>query len=206
MSLPDLLASPATYLDALDPPERLAQLRRLNRDQQRSLYQWAATAPPLRLADLVPDAGPLVEVIHDGFNTLPVPAPLRRFQKRLCRPTDGPGPADRRADRPTDGTVLYGYNEGPLRRLIGPGYFVAAETTDNPAWAERGGVVVDYFRVPDDQIPPGWPRVVPNEKGLQRNVYHQTRDFLRRVSSHVTIGAAYKNEDPLDHYFILCRR
>jgi hypothetical protein len=48
--------------------------------------------------------------------------------------------------------------------------------------------------------------VVPNEKGLQRNVYHQTRDFLRRVSSHVSIGAAYKNDDPLDHYFILCRR
>jgi hypothetical protein len=132
-----------------------------------------------------------------------VPAPLRRFQKRLCRP----GPTD----HPTDGTVLYGYNEGPLRRLIGPGYFVAAETTgsataDNPSWAERGGVVVDYFQVPDGEVAPGWPRVVPNEKGLQRNVYHQTRDFLRRVSSHVTVGAAYKNEDPLDHYFILCRR
>jgi hypothetical protein len=25
------------------------------------------------------------------------------------------------------------------------------------------------------------------------------------VSAHVSIGAAYKNEDPLDHYFILCR-
>ena len=95
MSLPDLLASPATYLDALDPRERLAHLRRLNRDQQRSLYQWAATAPPLRLADLVPDARPLVEVIHDGFNTLPVPGPLRRFQKRLCRPASG-------------GSILYG--------------------------------------------------------------------------------------------------
>ena len=221
MSLPDLLASPATYLDALDPRERLAHLRRLSRDQQRSLYQWAATAPPLHLADLVPDAGPLVEVIHDGFNTLPVPAPLRRFQKRLCRPKDGPGATDRRADRaadrpadradraadrPTDGTVLCGYNEGPLRRLIGPGYFVAAETADNPSWAERGGVVVDYFHVPDGDVAPGWPRVVPNEKGLQRHVYHQTRDFLRRVSSHVTVGAAYKNEEPLDHYFILCRR
>jgi hypothetical protein len=201
MSLPDLLASPATYLDGLDPRERLAQLRRLNRDQQRSLYQWAGTAPPLRLADLVPDAGPLVEVIHDGFNTLRVPGPLRRFQKRLCRP-------------PAGGSILYGYNEGPLRRLIGPGYFVATETTgsgtaDNPSWAERGGVVVDYFRLPTDEgtgeVAPGWPRVVPNDKGLQRNVYHQTRDFLRRVSAHVSIGAAYKNEDPLDHYFILCR-
>jgi hypothetical protein len=29
---------------------------------------------------------------------------------------------------------------------------------------------------------------------------------MRRVSAHVSIGAAFKRERPLDHYFILCRR
>jgi hypothetical protein len=41
--------------------------------------------------------------------------------------------------------------------------------------------------------------------GLQTLVYHQTRDFMRRVSSHVTIGAAYKKERALNVHFILCR-
>ena len=49
-------------------------------------------------------------------------------------------------------------------------------------------------------------RVVPNDWRLQRFVYHQTRDFMRRVSRHVSIGAAFTRERPLDHYFVLCRR
>jgi hypothetical protein len=28
---------------------------------------------------------------------------------------------------------------------------------------------------------------------------------MRRLSRHVTIGAAYKGERPLDHYFVLVR-
>ena len=51
----------------------------------------------------------------------------------------------------------------------------------------------------------GWPRVRSNREGLQRLVYYGTRDFMRRVSQHVSIGAAYKGEKPLDHYFTLCR-
>ena len=45
----------------------------------------------------------------------------------------------------------------------------------------------------------------PNSEGLQRFIYMGTRDFMRRVSEHVSIGAAYKGEKPLDHYFTLCR-
>ena len=52
----------------------------------------------------------------------------------------------------------------------------------------------------------GWPRVVDNHWRLQRFVYDETRDFMRSVSAHVSIGAAYKREKPLDHYFVLCRR
>jgi hypothetical protein len=186
MALADLIADAsldevATFLDALEPDERWAAVSRLDRRQQRALYDKAD--PHLDLGYLVAGAGPLTEVIHDGVNTLPV---ARRFQKRFCRPGDGT------AER------LYGYNEGPTRRLIGPGYFVAVP--DGP------GVLVDYHQVPDGPVVPGWPAVVPNSKGLQRFVFHLTRDRLRRVSAHVSVGAAYKRDRPLDQYFILCRR
>jgi len=101
---------------------------------------------------------------------------------------------------------LFGYNEGPTRRVVGPGYFVAIPTSERPAWSARGAVVVDYYQVPDGPVVDGWPRVVANDWRLQRLVYHETRDFMRRVSTHVSIGAAYKRERPLDHYFVLCRR
>ena len=66
--------------------------------------------------------------------------------------------------------------------------------------------MVDYYQVPDGAVADGWPAVVANDWRLQRFVYHQTRDFMRRVSRHVSIGAAFKRERPLDHYFVLCRK
>jgi hypothetical protein len=190
---PDLtIAALGAHLDALTAAQRWAALRRLNRTQQRRLYGLAA-GNPVGIDDLVAGAAPLTEVVHDGLNTLPVPWMLRRFQKRFCRPAGGAS------------GVLYGYNEGPLRRIIGPGYFIARESGE-PTWIERGAVVVDYFEVPTGPVVASWPPVVRNSKGLQRNVYDHTRDFLRRVSTHVTIGAATKDDVPLDHYFVLCRR
>ena len=132
-------------------------------------------------------------VNHQGRNTLPLPGKHRRFQKCFCRPEDG-------SER------LFGYNDAPSRGLIGPGYFVALPTVGQPDWEARGAVVVDYFQVPDAEVCADWPAVVPNTQGLQRFVYHRTRDFMRRVSEHVSIGAAYKAEKALDHYFTLCRR
>ena len=58
----------------------------------------------------------------------------------------------------------------------------------------------------DGAVPSDWPKVVPNTQGLQRFIYHGTRDFMRRVSQHVSIGAAYKGEKKLDHYFVLVRQ
>jgi hypothetical protein len=185
------IAELAAFLDALDAAQRWTQLQQLGRDQQRRLYVKASAT--IDLTQLVGQAGPRVEVVHDGLNTLGVPAPLRRFQKRFYRPSD------QGADE------LFGYNEGPLRPVIGPGYFIAAPNA-NAGQRVLGGVVVDYYRVPDGPVLDGWPRVVPNHKGLQRFVYDQTRDFLRRVSNHVTVGAAFKHDKPLDHYFVLCRR
>ena len=182
------------YLDGLAGDVRWREVVALDRARQRTLYEKAAHAPAIDLAHFVGDAPARTEVIHDGVNTLPLPPPLRRFQKRFCRPATG------------EGARLFGYNEGPTRRLIGPGYFVAVPTAGRPAWAARGAVIVDYFQVPDGEVAPGWPRVVDNHWRLQRFVYEATRDFMRRVSAHVSIGAAFKRERPLDHFFVLCRR
>jgi hypothetical protein len=47
--------------------------------------------------------------------------------------------------------------------------------------------------------------VVPNSHGLQMFVFKGTSDFIRKISDHVSIGAAYKSDKPLDHYFMLVR-
>jgi len=200
MRTAELIADPATdiaaiarHLDGLDARTRAGEVLGLDRATQRTLYEKAAAAAPIDLAHFVGDAGPGVEVIHDGRNTLPLPGPLRGFQKRFCRPVDG-------------SARLFGYNEGPTRRVVGPGYFVAVPTAGRPAWQARGAIVVDYFQIPDGPVAAGWPRVVANDWRLQRLVYHHTRDFMRRVSAHVSIGAAFKEERPLDHYFVLCRQ
>jgi hypothetical protein len=180
-------------LDAVAHAERLDAARSLDRADQRALFRKAKTAEPLTLEHFVPPGKkPLEQVRHFGKNTLPTPGNLRLFEKRFCLPESGSG-------------RLFGYNESPFRPLIGPGFFVAVPTSHDPAWAERGAIVVDYFQVPDGRVAAGWPKVVPNTRGLQRYVYNKTRDFMRKVSSHVSIGAAYKVEKSLDHYFILVR-
>jgi hypothetical protein len=182
----------AAFLDGLSHDERLAETRTLGRNEQRRLFR-AAGVRDLSLDHFVgADVAPRTEVIHHGRNTLPLPGGLKLFEKRFSRPESG-------------GERLFGYNQSPFLTVVGPGFFVAVPTAGNRAWEERGPVVVDYFQIPDGAVPEGWPRVVPNTRGLQRFVYHRTRDFMRRVSAHVTIGAAYKVETPLDHYFILCK-
>ena len=180
-------------LERMSHPERMTVTIGLGRRDQRRLFEKASTA--IALEHFVPpdvDAG--CEVIHHGKNTLPLPRKHRRFQKRFCRPvSEG------------EGVRLFGYNESPSRPLIGPGYFVAHDTKAQADWVERGDIVVDYFMVPDAAVASGWPSVVPNTTGLQRFVYKGTRDFMRRVCEHVAIGAAYKGEKALDHYFVLVR-
>ncbi len=129
--------------------------------------------------------GTNVAVINAGKNSLPV---FTHFEKRFFRPSD-------RED------VLYGYNEGATRPLIGPGYFVAHY------FEERGEVGIDYLNVPPREavLPTGWPEVKPNEKGIQRFVYAGMIDFMRRVSEHVTVGRATKGGKDLPHTFLLCR-
>ncbi len=187
------IADIAAWLDARSHDERVSATRELTRAQQRTLYTRASLAPAITLEHFVPKDRPdLTEVRHQGRNTLPVPASLRVFEKRFCRPGDG-------------SQRLFGYNEGASREWIGPGYFVARPTKENPVWAARGDIVVDYFMVPDGPVAETWPPVVPNHQGLQWFVYNGTRDFMRRVSEHVSIGAAFKGERALGHYFVLVR-
>ena len=175
----------ALALDALGDEERVLAVRQIGgRDQARL---WAACGGRgTTLEDIIPAGGPPVaEVIHAGKNSLPL---FSHFEKRFCRPDDR-------------GDVLYGYNEGATRPLIGPGYFVAR------LFEDRGEVGVDYYQVPPDgaSLPPGWPAIQPNEKGLQRFVFARMVDYLRKVSDHVLIGRAVKNGKDTSNYFLLCR-
>ena len=132
-------------------------------------------------------------MIHYGWNTLPLPRFLRIFQKRFCRPEDG-------SER------LFGYNHGITTKTIGPGYFVAQSSLEHPEWQERGAVVIDYFQIPDGPVSENWPKVIPNSKGIQVLVYHQTRDFMRKVSKNVSVGIAFKGEKALGQFFMLCKK
>ena len=111
------IESIASYLNELPEQNRLKETQSLNRADQRKLYQLAEHTQPVALEDLVPPNVPnLKEVIHKGTNTLPLPGSLRAFEKRFCRPDQ------------VDSKVLFGYNEGATRKLIGPGFFVAKTT------------------------------------------------------------------------------
>ena len=180
------------YLDGLDHAVRKAEVLILSSRQVKELYHRAAAAEPLTLDFFVPeDVAATTEVIHHGRNSLPA---FNFFQKRFAR-------SARSGDR------LFGYNEQSMRWATGPGFFVALES--RPEWRDRGAVVIDYHQVPGegDDVPAGWPKIVPNSRGLQFLIYHKTRDFMRKVSSHVSVGAAYKGESDkeMGAYFALCR-
>lgn len=176
----------ARALDALDDATRVPLVRSWGKDVQRRLWD-ACAGRATSLEDFVPAGVPAqTEVIHAGRNSLPV---FTRFEKRFARP---PGRDD----------VLFGYNEGPTRSFVGPGYYVAH------VHPERHEVGVDYLQTPPvgSPLPATWPDVRENESGLQRFVYAGMVDFMRKVSRHVTIGRAYKRGvEELPHTFLLVR-
>jgi len=176
----------AGALDQLAGDQQVAAVAALRRKQLAALFEAAADNPPLRLTDLVPAAvPPMTEVIHEGKNSLGV---FTRFQKRMCRPRH-------------DASQLWGYNEQDLRAITGPGYFVAHHD-------DRGQLVIDYRFEPQarpEELPPGWPRIIPNSARLSRFIYNGTVDVMRRVSERVTIGRAERGGKPMDAWFALVR-
>lgn len=187
------IASIAAFLDNLPHAARLAQVLGSPRGMQGPLFELAGGSAPLDLAYFVPDGRPADRpVVHHGWNNLPIPGFGRSFKKPMARCPDGSG-------------ALFGYNDSPFGPLIGPGYFVHTFTAHEPTWVERGPTVIDYHKVPAHAVPGAWPKVVPNSRGLQMFVYDKTRDFMRRVSAHVTIGAAYKGDKRMGAFFLLVR-
>lgn len=187
------MAEIAAFLDSLSHADRLAQVIGSPRGMQPPLFELAGKSAPLDLAYFCPPTMPVGKpVMHHGWNSLPIPGFGRRFSKPMARCPDGSG-------------NLFGYNVSPFGPLIGPGYFIHTPTAHEPGWSERGGTVIDYHQVPSHAVPAEWPRVRPNSSGLQMFVYNKTRDFMRRVSAHVTIGAAYKGDKRMGAYFLLVR-
>ena len=171
------------YLDGLDPATRVAETRTLSAKEQARLFEATKHYRRVTLDDFVPKhLAPLQEVIHHGRNSL---FAFSNFQKRMCRPPEG------HEDQ------LWGYNEQTFRWVTGPGYFLTKPVDE---WE----VVIDYFDVPPHK-PEAWPMIRPNSARLSRFVYHKTRDFMRGVSEHVSIGRASRAGKPMDNWLVLCR-
>jgi hypothetical protein len=172
-------------LDELGHPGRLWAINQWTRPIQALLYEAAKGFHKVTLDDFVPpDLGPLVEVIHDGKNTLPGHT---HFQKRFCKPKD-----DTKKD------MLWGYNHQSLSGVTGPGYFVTHAASD------EGEVDIDYTQIPPEK-PDAWPSILPNSARLGRFVYYGMVDVMRGISKNVSIGRARKAKGWMDAWFVLVR-
>lgn len=173
----------ASALDRMDAESRLATVLSIEPDEQRVLWELVA-GNELTADHFVPSGTPpRSTVIHQGRNTLPV---LKLFQKRFCRGEDG--------------DTVSGFNAQPLAFLTGPGYFVGHTADSGPA-----KFVIDYTQLPASK-PEDWPAISGNSSGVGRLVYGNMKDYVRGVSAHVCIGRAYRGEQPMTAYFMLCRR
>ncbi len=173
-------------LDRMDPQSRLWTAMSITKEEQRALWEMFESDSS-DAAQFVPTGtDPLKEVIHHGKNTLPA---FNFFQKRFCLSDDGSGD-------------LWGYNHGETAFATGPGYYVAHPTGDEEK--PPSGFVIDYTRLPKKK-PDSWPEILKNEAKLGRFVYSGMKDYMRKVSEHVSIGRAYKGGKPMNAWFLLCR-
>lgn len=177
--------SVAAFLDGLSHDERLKQTMALSSDEQARLFELADGARHFTLDDLAPSStAPLTGVRHEGKNSLYL---FTRFAKVFAMP-----------DEPTAEPERWGFNDGTqlVKTTVGPGYFVAVQ--------QGGEVLVDYTRLPKKPLT-GAPKILPNDARLSRFVFNQTKDVVRGVSKHVSIGRAWRGTRRLDNWFVLCR-
>lgn len=173
-------------LDGLGHEGRVHTIRTWSKDQQRALFDAAKGYRPLDLDFLVPaSVGPMVEVIHDGQNTLPM---FTSFQKRFVKLEGEEFP-------------VAGYNHQSMQALTGPGYFVVTQGEGE----HEGELVFDYTKVPKNK-PASWPPIRSNEGGIAGIVNGGMIDYLRGLSTHVSIGVAYKNGKHRNQWFAMVRR
>ncbi|MDP2304471.1 MAG: hypothetical protein Q8P18_00420 [Pseudomonadota bacterium] len=176
-SLSDSLAPITAALDAHGHDERVNWMRGLGKKEQVALWKLADG----RLVTTAELHGPEGEiVIHEGQNSLPL---FSTFQKRVVK----------------RGGVVQGYNHQSMGWLVGPGHFLVGE-----ADAPHGGAHFSYLSVAAS-APPEFPALQPNDTGLSTLVFAHMIDYLRRVSPHVIIGAAYKKGKATNDYFMLIR-
>ncbi|HZU84754.1 MAG TPA: hypothetical protein VE987_17610 [Polyangiaceae bacterium] len=172
-------------LDELGHWARVWSVDQWSRRDMATLWEACRGFRPVSLDDLVPPGTPpLVEVVHDGKNTLPAHT---HFQKRICRPS-----------RSDPLGMLFGYNHQSLSAFSGPGYFVVRPS------AEPGEVEFDYTLSPTEK-PLDWPEIVPNRARFGRFVYEGIVDVVRGLASHVCIGRLRKGSAWMDTWFVLVR-
>lgn len=172
-------------LDRMDHPNRLFTVQHATKEDMEILWDLVK-GQSVDLDHFVPGSEPLEEVIHHGKNSL---AAFTHFQKRFAR-----------AASEEQGVI--GYNHQPWDWVVGPGYFVAHSTADEKD--APSDFAIDYTRVPKEK-PEGWPDIQDNEGGLRAVTYGRMKDYMRRVSAHVSIGKAYREGKFRGQYFILCR-
>lgn len=175
----------ASFLDELPDAVRLAQTMALGSDEQARLFEIVAGARRFTVDDLAPQSStPLNGVRHEGKNSMLL---FTRFAKVFAMP-----------DEPTAQPERWGYNEGSslVKTAVGPGYFVAVQQGDE--------VLVDYTLTPKKPLNNA-PAILPNDARLSRFVFNQTKDLVRGVSKHVSIGRASRGTRQLDNWFVLCR-
>jgi len=191
----------AKDLDDLGHAGRTWSVRRWNRGHMAVLYEAVKGFRPISLDHFVPPGTPpLVEVVHDGENSLPT---FRHFQKRFCLPAPATT-TEPAVNGDGGGARLLGYNHQPFEAFTGPGYFLVRPS------AEAGEVDIDYTMIAPQSSPKppaAWPKVTSIRHGLGRFVYDGTVDVMRGLSSHVSMGRAMKKKAGrwLDTWFVLVR-
>jgi hypothetical protein len=177
----------AEVLDGLGHEGRVHATRTWTPKQKKAIFEAVKGFKPLDLDFLVPSSvGTLVEVIHDGHNTLPM---FSHFQKRFVRLEEG------------EELPIAGYNHQSMEAFTGPGYFGVTKGDGE----HEGELVIDYKRIPR-QKPPSWPTIRHNDGLIAGIVNGGMVDYLRGISSHVSIGVAFKNGKPRHQWFTLVRR
>lgn len=191
----DLLSAPspsseelAASFDQLSPADAIVAARLLGGTRlQGALWNAVEANDRITVDDMVPaDYERERPVIFHGKNSLPA---FTEFEKICFRPRDEDA-----------GNVLWGYNEGRTRRVVGPGYYVLHDTKD----AALGACAFDYTQIPPRTLT-GWPPVKPNSAGVSRFVYNNMIDYMRRVSRDVFIGEAVRGGREMGSYFIVVR-
>ncbi len=180
------LKNVARILDGLGHDGRVHTIGTWTKKQNEQIFEAAKGFRPLDLDFLVPSGvASLVEVIHDGHNTLPF---FSHFQKRFVK-LEG-------EDFP-----IGGYNHQSMQVFTGPGYFGVTKGDGD----HEGELVIDYSRIPRRK-PASWPEIQANDGLISSIVNGGMVDYLRGISTHVSIGAPYKNGRHRRQWFALVRR